>query len=473
VNAPQIVRDKRPVFIQGSLMRHVAVMTATGAIGLMAVFAVDLLSLFWVSRLGDQAFKAAVGYVGLTTFFAMSVNIGLTIAASATVSRALGAGDRPRARRLAASALTITAVFSAAMATAMFIFRDWGLATLLHASGEPAEVASRFIAISIPANVPLALGMAMSGVLRATGDARRAMYVTLSAGIATALLDPLFIFGCGLGVYGAAWATVVSRLILLAVGWHGAVGVHDLVARPKLSAARGDFGPIMTIGLPAILANMATPIGSAYTLRVFSDLGQSAIAAAAIIDRVTPVAFGVIFALTGSIGPIIGQNYGARMMGRVRRALTDSFILSIGYVLFAWAVLALAAPALVWAFDARGESAEYVRFYCRYGVSAWLFLACLFVANTAFNNLGFPMLSMAFNWGRATLGTIPFVTLGARYGGVKGGLLGAALGCAAFGIIAVAAAYAATIRLASGLEGADRLGPRPLGAIDRREAKAP
>ena len=47
----------------------------------------------------------------------------------------------------------------------------------------------------------------------------------------------------------------------------------------------------------------------------------------------TPVAFGVIFALTGSIGPIIGQNYGARLMGRVKRALTDSFMLSIGYVL--------------------------------------------------------------------------------------------------------------------------------------------
>ena len=315
------------------------------------------------------------------------------------------------------------------------------------------------------------MGMTMSGVLRAVGDARRAMYVTLSAGIATAFLDPLLIFGFGLGVYGAAWATVLSRLILLAVGWHGAVGVHDLVARPKLNAARGDFGPIMAIGFPAIMANMATPVGSAYTLRVFSDLGEPAIAAAAIIDRVTPVAFGVIFALTGSIGPIIGQNYGARLMGRVQRALTDSFILSIGYVLFAWAVLALAAPALVAAFEAKGESAEYVRFYCQYGVSAWLFLACLFVANTAFNNLGFPMLSMLFNWGRATLGTIPFVTFGAHYGGVQGGLLGVALGCAVFGLIAVAAAYAATARLAKGIEGGDRArrGPWRRSSNEERE----
>jgi hypothetical protein len=84
-------------------------------------------------------------------------------------------------------------------------------------------------------------------------------------------------------------------------------------------------------------------------------------------------------------------------------------------------------------------------------VSAWLFLACLFVANTAFNNLGFPMLTMAFNWGRATLGTIPFVTFGAWYGGVKGGLVGVALGCAVFGLIAVGAAYAATTRLAKAM----------------------
>jgi putative MATE family efflux protein len=449
LNAPQTARDKhRPVFTHGSPLRHVAVMTATGAIGLMAVFSVDLLSLFWVSQLGDQAFKAAVGYVGLAMFFAMSINIGLTIAASATVSRAIGEGDRARGRRLAASSLTLTAIFATAASAAMFVLRDWALTHVVHATGEPFEVASKFLAITLPANVLLALGFVMSGLLRAVGDARRAMYVTLSGAIVTAVLDPTLIFGLGLGVYGAAWATVVSRLCFLAFGFYGSVVVHDIVARPNLKAARRDFRPLMAIGFPAIMANLATPVGSAYTLRVFSDVGEAAIASGAIIDRVTPVAFGVIFALTGSVGPIIGQNYGARLMGRVQRTLSDSFLLSIGYVLFAWAALALATPWILAAFDAEGESAGYVAFYCRYGVVAWLFLACLFVANTAFNNLGFPMLSMVFNWGRATLGTIPFVTLGVRYGGVKGGLVGIALGCAVFGVIAVATAYWTTAQLA-------------------------
>ena len=109
-------------------MRHVAVMTATGSIGLIAIFAVDFLSLFWVSRLGDQSYKAAIGYASQLSFLLMSINIGFTIAISATVSRALGAGDRPRARRLAASGLVITALAATAVAlVGLFLLRDGAL----------------------------------------------------------------------------------------------------------------------------------------------------------------------------------------------------------------------------------------------------------------------------------------------------------------------------------------------------------
>ena len=241
MTASLAVRDKAaPVFTHGSLIRHVAVMTATGAVGLMAAFSVDLLSLYWVSQLGDQAYKAAIAYVGLVFFVAISISIGLTIAVSATVSRALGAGDRPRARRLASSALLITGLISAAVTGVMFVFREQGLASILHAKGEPLEVAAHFLAISLPSNVLMAIGMALSGVLRAVGDARRAMYVTLSGAVVTAFLDPLLIFGLGLGVYGAAWATVVSRLCFVIVGWHGAIRIHNMAARPSLKAALQD-----------------------------------------------------------------------------------------------------------------------------------------------------------------------------------------------------------------------------------------
>jgi len=131
-------------------MRHVIVMTVTGAIGLIAVFVVDALSLFWVSRLGDQTLKASIGYASQALFLLFSVNIGLTIAVSATVSRALGAGDRFRARRLAASALTITFVVTLILSALMFVFRDAMLAHAMHAEGRAADIASGVLAITVP-----------------------------------------------------------------------------------------------------------------------------------------------------------------------------------------------------------------------------------------------------------------------------------------------------------------------------------
>ena len=429
-------------------MRHVAVMTATGSIGLIAIFAVDVLSLFWVSRLGVDSYKAAIGYASQLSFILMSINIGLTIAISATVSRALGAGDRSRARRMAASGLLLTTLVTLVLSAILWWYRDAALERFMHAKGEAGIVASGLLAIIIPANIPMGLGMACSGVLRACGDARRAMYVTLSGGIITAFTDPLLIFGLGLGVYGAAWATLISRLVFLAVGLNGAVRVHDLVGRPSFAALGRDLRPLMSIGLPSILANLATPVSAIYVTRVWSDLGEATVAGGAIVDRVIPLAFGVIFALTGSIGPIIGQNYGARLMPRVRRALTDSFVLAIGYALVAWAALAVAAPLIVSAFAATGDSEHFVMLFCRYGAIAWVFITCLFVANTAFNNLGFALMAMLFNWGRATLGTIPFVLIGAKLAGVPGAMTGLVCGSAIFGLGAVATAYFLVGRLA-------------------------
>ena len=112
----------------------------------------------------------------------------------------------------------------------------------------------------------------------------------------------------------------------------------------------------MAIGMPSIMANLATPVAAVYVTRVWSDFGEAAVAGGAIIDRVIPLAFAVVFALTGSVGPIIGQNFGAGLIDRVRRAITDALALSLAYALFAWAALALAAPWIAAAFDAHAAA---------------------------------------------------------------------------------------------------------------------
>jgi Na+-driven multidrug efflux pump len=81
--------------------------------------------------------------------------------------------------------------------------------------------------------------------------------------------------------------------------------------------------------------------------------------------------------------------------------------------------------------------------FCSWIAGTMIFAGGLFVANAAFNNLGRPGLATLMNWGRATLGTIPFVAYGARFG-PEGVLIGQALGSVVFGLAAVALAFMVT-----------------------------
>ncbi len=445
--APVVARKPVPVFTQGSTLRHVLAMTASGSVGLVAIFIVDFLSLLYVSRLGDHVLTASVGFASQVMFFAMSFNIAMAIAISATVSRALGAGKRPRAQRFAASGLVHTASVGILVSATLFVFRG-ELLDLVGARGAAHEIASRYLAITLPSTFLMSLGMSLQGLVRAVGDPRRAMYVTLTGAVVTSVLDPLLIFGFDLGVYGAAIATVVSRIVFTLVGSWGAIWVHGVVGRPDRKKVLRDLAPIMAIAAPAILTNLATPVGNTYAMRVFASFGEEAVAAFAIIDRIAPVAFGVLFALTGSIGPIIGQNFGAGLYDRIRRAMLDCFAVSAVYVLVVWFLLWLAGPTIVKIFGAEGGTRDLVLFFCAVGSAAWLALAGLFVANAAFNNLGFPILATVFNWGRATLGTIPFVTYGAHRWGPEGGYAGVIAGAALFGAAAVITCFYVTARLA-------------------------
>lgn len=430
----------KAVFTNGSIMRHVGVMTASGSVGLIAIFAVDFLSLLYVSWLGDVNLTAGVGYATAVLFFSTSVNVGLMIAIGATVSRALGAGDLPRARQLAAAALVICLLASALVTLAAMLLLD-PLLTILGARHEAYSVASRFLMIAMPSNLMLAIGMGFSGLLRAVGDARRAMMVTLLGGCLTAVIDPVMIFGFGLGTDGAAWATVLSRLIFLGLGFHGAIKTHDLVGHPGFEGLKAHAGTILAVALPAILTNIATPVANGFMTAIIAPYGDEAVAANAIITRLVPLAFGSLFALSGAVGPIFGQNLGAGAHERVRETLTASLKLSALLVAIAWAILVTGADGLGTLFKAQGESAGLLRFFCEVLAGTWLFNGGLFVANAAFNNLGAPLLATLFNWGRATAGTIPFAYAGAAMAGAKGALLGQALGSVCFGIAAVIWAY--------------------------------
>ncbi|MCK0141896.1 MATE family efflux transporter [Aliiroseovarius sp. F20344] len=423
-------------FLEGNLFRHISVMSLTASVGLMAIFLVDLVDMIFISMLGRDELAAAVGYAGGILFFTSSFGIGMSIAAGALVARALGEGDPQTARRRASTALLYGVVIGAIFTAIVWTYAPQ-LVALLGASDNTLALATSYLRIILPSLPVLIIGMVGGAILRAHGDARRAMMATIGAGVVNAILDPILIFGLNLDLTGAALASVAARITMAIMSIYPVIRYYGGLDRPTRAEFRVDFTAIATIALPAILTQFATPIGQAYVTRAMAEYGEDAVAGMAVIGRLIPVAFGTIFALSGAIGPIVGQNFGAGRIDRVRQAIRDGLIFVAVVILLVTAILFLLRGPIADLFNAEGLSRELIFLFCGPLALAWYFNGVIFVTNASFNNLGHPFYSTWINWGRQTLGTIPLVMLGAAYWGAPGVLIGQAAGGLIFAGIAL------------------------------------
>lgn len=433
-NPSNKTHNEQAKFVTGSPMRHIVIMSGTGAVGLMALFLVDLLDMLFISMLGEVELAAAIGFAGTLVFFSTSASIGTSIAAGALVSRALGAQKRDEARILTVNVMIFAFIISAILVTIML----WQLPVLLSmigAKGRVAEVATQYLVILLPSAPLIAISMSAGAALRGVGDARRSMVATLIGGGVNAILDPIFIFGLSMGVQGAAIASVFARLAVMAFSLYAVIYKHNLVAKPDFSIFKSYIPTIYKIAFPAILTNTATPIGNAIVTSNIAQFGENYVAGYAVIGRIMPVCFALVFSLSGAVGPIIGQNFGAGHWERINRTLRDAMLFTSLYCVLVSIVLWLGQDLLIGMFSLKGDSAEIVMIFCSFVAITFIFNGALFVANAAFNNLNRPTWSTALNMGKATIGTIPFVILGGQIAGAGGVLIGQAVGSVVFGIL--------------------------------------
>lgn len=422
-------------FLEGNLFRHVAVMSLTSSVGLMVLFLVDFVNIILISWLKDAELTAAIGYAGAILFFTTSFGIGMSIAASALVARAVGRGDLAEARTKATNAVVWGVMFGIAFVALVFLNLP-GLVSLLGATGRTLDLTVHYLSIVVPTLPLLMVGMIGGAILRSHGDARRAMMATIYGGLANAVLDPILIFGLDLELTGAAIATVFARVVIAATALLPVIRHYGGFDRLSWQSLTMDLRPIARIASPAILTQLATPVGQAFVTRAVSDFGEAAVAGVAITGRMTPVAFGVIFALSGAIGPIIGQNYGAGKMDRVRRAFIEGLRFTALFTVFVAVLLFLLRSPIADLFQATGVTRQIIYLFCGPLALLFFFNGVIFVANAAFNNLGYPFHSTWTNWGRHTIGTVPLALWGGSLLGAEGVLLGQAAGGVLFGLVA-------------------------------------
>ena len=421
------------IFLTGSPLRHIATMSLTASIGLLTMFIVDFADLFYIAQLADSALTAAMGFAGTIMFFGTAVHIGLMIATSALAARHIGQGDPDRARGYLTNIMLLSMLLMVPLAILFFVYAP-DILELAGADGAANKAATGYIRIVAPFMPFSVAAMVCSGFLRAHGAARRAMNVTLSMGITNAILDPIFIFAFGWGIDGAAVASACAAVVSSMFAIWPIIKSYGGFDHLSLPSFRRDLRSILAILIPAILTNIASPVGGFISLRFIAEYSDDVIAGFAVVSRVIPVAFCLMYSLSGAVGPIIGQNFGALKFDRIRTTIKQATLFALAYTLIIWPILYFLNGPISDAFRLAGEGRHIFWLFAAILTPLFFFNGMLFIGNAACNNLGHPTWSTVMNWLRNTLGIIPFLWLGREYYGLDGIVLGPAVGGIIFGI---------------------------------------
>ncbi|KPC25157.1 MATE efflux family protein [Pseudomonas syringae pv. cilantro] len=402
-------------------------MTSTSATSLLSIFLIEVLTVVYIAMLRDDSLLAAFAVAKTLMFFLIAMILGIAVAVSTAVSRGLGSGMPDKARRLASSGLLLGVMATLGAAALELIVLEPAV-RMLGGEGSIFATARDYLWISLPASVLVAVEQLCVQILRSAGFGKQAMWTLLIATAAVAIADPLLIIVFDLGLTGAGIAYLMSSIVSAFLGFYYVHRVARLTCRVSLTYLSGDIIDIGRTAIPAVVGNLATPVGMAYVMAAMAPFGSQALAAIGVIDRVIQVAFCVVFALPGALIPILGQNLGAMNTARVSQAVKTTYVLLICYGAATSLLLILLAEPLARLFHVSGEGLAVFSAFCRWGGLFWTLIGLQFIATSIFISVGRPVYVTLFGWLRASLGTVPFVWYGAQAFGSVGVMLGQLLG---------------------------------------------
>jgi putative MATE family efflux protein len=355
-----------------------------------SVFAV--VDIFWVSHLGPDA-VAAVGITESMMTIVYAVAIGLSIAATAVVSRRVGEKDADGAAITAVQVIILGAIAALILGVIGAILAPHLLRVMGASPGAIAQGGS-FTRIMLGGNATVFLIFLINAVFRGAGDAAIAMRTLWLANLLNIVLGPCFIFGWGpfpeLGVAGAAVATntgrgigVLYQLISLVRG-AGQLRIQRRHLRID-RAAMGNVARIAIDGIGQLLINTSSWIG---VIRLMAPFGSVALAGYAVAMRVVMFAILPAWGLSNAAATLVGQNLGARQPERAEQAVWTAARYNLYFLGSVGVVFVVFAGPIVRLFPGGAEMQAFGATALRILGLGFPFYAYGLVISSAFNGAG-------------------------------------------------------------------------------------
>ncbi|MDW7729905.1 MAG: MATE family efflux transporter [Bacillota bacterium] len=314
-------------------------------ISMLVTATYNIVDTIFVGRLGIEAI-AALSVAFPFQMLLGALGIGTGVGAASLISRSLGANQKDVARKAIGQVITLSVIYGIIIAVVGWFYLD-PILVLFGATPEIIGLAGDYMVVITTGSVMFFLIMSLNNVVRGEGNPRFSMNVMIATALINIILDPIFIFVLGLGVQGAAVATVLAKIIGVILILHYFItGRGEIKVNLKcLKLNYENIRKIYVIGFPVMIMQVSTNVSLIIANNILGAYGYLPIAALGLIFRLIMFALMPVIGISQGLLPIIGYNFGAQKMQRIREAMVKGLLLSVGVVTF-FGVIYFSWPAL-------------------------------------------------------------------------------------------------------------------------------
>lgn len=386
----------------GSIPRHLLNFAVPLLLANLLTTGYSIINMIWVGNiLGKDAVGATADCFPII-FIVIGLAVGATMATSVLISQYYGAKNYRMVEKVVNHSAAISLILSAVLTIAGILASD----PLLRMMDTPAEVfplASGYLKITLAGFTLMYMGTLITSILRGIGDTKAPLLFMAAAVTVNAALDPLLIVGIGpfpkLGLNGAAYASIFSQAVALALGYIYLSRKNRIVAiRPgKLTLEKDLTLLIFKIGFPSMIQQTLISIGSAFITSYVNVFGAVAIAAFGAASRIDALAVMPAMAVGMAVTSLTGQNLGAGKPERIKEIFQWGLMLAAAFTLLV-SLLAVIIPGIILRmFVQEPEVLAIGSNYLRIVGSSYLVFALLFISSGVINGAGQTMITMLFS----------------------------------------------------------------------------
>ncbi|MCG2790905.1 MAG: MATE family efflux transporter [Actinomycetia bacterium] len=317
------MKSKRELLLNGNITNLLFKFSAPAVIGMVTGALYNIIDTIFVGRGVGSLAIAALSIVLPIQLIMIGIGTMIGVGSASIISRALGRNRKDIARNVFGNAVVLNFLISAFCMVFIYIFMDKFL-VFFGASAQVLPYARDYTRIVLAGFIFLSFSINSNNYIRAEGNPRAAMYVMAIGAIINIILDPIFIFVFGMGIKGAAIATVIAQVIssmyvIFYILFGGSIfRLNVAIFKVKFSAMK----EILSLGFPSFLktamASIITVIFNKLLLFYGSDMY---IAIMGIGLRMISLIQMPLIGITQGVSTIVGFNYGAKLYPRVKKVL--------------------------------------------------------------------------------------------------------------------------------------------------------